>query len=323
MDRKIISFAQLVKEESASFQRSDEAKRSLLSSFIRINGYLRLNKGQEGLELSSESASIAKLIYAYLHELYGVEPHFAYTRSAGFLKRVVYHVLVDKGANDILNDVGVDFFAPSFPKNLLASNEEAAAYLAGAFLAAGSVNDPSTSNYHLEIALQDESYAKALSHEWNKVANHQFTSKITHRRKQIVVYLKRSDQISDFLILIGAKEACLQFENVRVDRDFANIDNRLRNIDSANFSKTLKAAERQKTEILYFVKLLGWERIDNPKLKALMHLRLEHEDASLDELAKLLSEELNTTISKSNINHLFRYLDQEYKKALSHERKNS
>jgi DNA-binding protein WhiA len=136
MEKKAISFAQLAKEEAAKAPRSDAAKRALLSAFIRINGYLRLTKGEEGLELSSESASIAKVIYQYLHELYGVSPHFAYTRSAGFLKRVVYHVLVGKEAEDLLNDLQVDFFAPSFPKTLLSDNESLAGYLSGAFLAA-------------------------------------------------------------------------------------------------------------------------------------------------------------------------------------------
>jgi DNA-binding protein WhiA len=321
MEKKAISFAQLAKEESAKAPRSDAAKRALLSSFIRINGYLRLTKGEEGLELSSESASIAKAVYQYLHELYGVSPHFAYTRSAGFLKRVVYHVLVGKEAEDLLNDLQVDFFAPSFPKSLLSDNEALAGYLSGAFLAAGSVNDPVSSNYHLEIALQDESYAKSLMKVWNKAANHQFNSKLVSRRKEWVVYLKRSDEISDFLILIGAKEACLQFENVRVDRDFANIDNRLRNIDTANYQKTQKAAERQIMEIHYFVDKIGFDRIDNPKLKALMQLRLAHPDMSLDELRNALSEELNSAVSKSNVNHLFRYLDEEYRKAAEHERK--
>jgi DNA-binding protein WhiA len=161
MEKKPISFALLAKEEAARFPRSDEEKRALLSAFIRINGYLRLTKGDEGMELQSESASIAKAIYQYLHELYGVEPHFAYTRSAGFLKRVVYHVLVGKEAEDILNDLQVDFFAPSFPKSLLASPSSVAAYLSGAFLAAGSVNDPVSSNYHLEIALSDEGYRQS------------------------------------------------------------------------------------------------------------------------------------------------------------------
>ncbi|OPZ32938.1 MAG: putative sporulation transcription regulator WhiA [Tenericutes bacterium ADurb.BinA155] len=79
--------------------------------------------------------------------------------------------------------------------------------------------------------------------------------------------------------------------------------------------KTLSAGKRQKEEIQYFVNTIGWDRIDNPKLKALMKLRLDHEDATLDELADLLSEELTSSVSKSNINHLFRYLHSEYQKA--------
>lgn len=319
MIQKGISFAQAVKEESTRAPRDDESKRSLLSAFCRINGYLRLSGEDPILQLSSESAQIAKTIYQYLHELYGVSARFAYSRSAGFLKRMVYHVRVEKEAEDILNDLGVDFFAPSFPKNLLSTSAGAVAYLTGAFWAAGSVNDPNSSNYHLEIALSDPAYAKIVSREWNKLANHQFSSKVIARRKQSVVYLKRSDQISDFLILLGAKESCLHFENVRVDRDFANIDNRLQNLDTANYGKTAAAAERQKMEIHYFLDLLGYDRIDNIKLRTLMRLRLEHEDATLGELADLLSKELNTTISKSNINHLFRSLDEEYRKA-NHEK---
>jgi cell division protein WhiA len=310
-----ISFARQVKEESARQERSDEEKRSLLSSFIRLNGYLQLTGGKEGLELSSESANVAKVIFKYLHDLYGVTVRFAYTRSAGFLKRIVYHIIVDEGAADILSDVEVDFFAPVSPKHVLATPEQVAAYLCGAFLAGGSVNSPLSSNYHLEIALADEGYARFLSREWNKAAFHQFESKLIKRRKQYVVYLKKSDQISDFLILIGAKESCLHFENVRVDRDFANIDNRLQNLDTANYGKTRKAGERQCLQIRYFLEALGYDRIDNPKLKALMRLRLSHEDASLEELSKLLSEELNTDISKSNVNHLFRSLDEEYRRA--------
>jgi hypothetical protein len=313
---KSVSFAQTAKEEAARFARSDEAKRSLLSSFVRINGYLRLNKGKEGLELASESASIAKAVYQDLHDLYGVEVRFAYTRSAGFLKRIVYHVIVDKEASDILSDLGVDFFAPSeMPKTLVASPEQRAAYLAGAFLASGSVTDPASSNYHFEIALSDETYAKWLVKLFGKNDPHPFSAKLVKRRSKFVVYLKRSDEIADFLVLIGAKESCLQFEDVRISRDFANIGNRLQNLDTANYGRTEKAGERQTEEIAGYVKFVGWDHIDNPKFKALLELRVKNPDASYGELAKMLSEELNTEISKSNVNHLFRSLGEEMRKA--------
>lgn len=311
-----ISFAERVKEESARSLRSDEEKRSLLSSFIRLNGYLSIGEGNKRLDISSESSSIAKAIYQYIHDLYGVSARFAYTRSAGFLKRIVFHVLIEEEPEDILNDLGIDFFSIENPKNLVANAEQTIAYLTGAFLAKGSVNNPKSSSYHLEFSFSDQLFAKWIQRLLVHYQHRQFNAKIAERRNRYVVYIKRSDEISDLLILFKAKDSCLEFENVRVERDFSNVTNRLANLDAANYSKTAKSSEEQIKEINYFVARLGWDGIENEKLRTLMKLRLEHQDASLSELAHLLSNELNTTISRSNVNHLFRYLKEEYEIAL-------
>ena len=303
-----ISFARLVKEESAKAERSVSEKKALLSSFVRINGYLRIRGKQEGLELSSENSAIVKCVYQYLHELYGVDVRFAYTRSAGFLKRMVYHVIVDDEAGKILEDLEVDFFNPEKPKNVISSSEEVAAYLTGAFLAGGSVNNPASRSYHLEICVKDEGFAKFLLKIWSKYQPHPFSCKLSKRRNQFVLYLKRGDEISDFLVLMGAKDQCLAFEDVRISRDFSSIGNRLSNLDTANYGRVVLASKRQIEEINYLFDKEGKENISNPKLLALMELRVKNPDASLDELSKLLSEELNTEISKSNVNHLLRYV---------------
>lgn len=301
-----ISFAQKVKEESARVERNVVEKKAFLAAFLWSNGYLGLMDGK--LEVSSEISAIAKTIYQYLHELYDVDVRFSYTRSASFLKRIVYHVIVDKGGEDIVNDLGIDYFFNTFPKEMAGNQDKGRGYMAGAFLASGSVNDPVSTNYHLEIEVGNEAYAKWLSRTWNKGLSAPFESKVTKRRNKFIIYIKKSQQISDFLILIGANEQCLAYENIRVDRDFANVDNRLQNLDTANFGKTLKAAERQVKEIEYFRDVAGYNKIKSDKLRALMRIRLEHQDASLDELADMLSQEMNTSISKSNINHLFRSL---------------
>ena len=306
--RESISFARLVKEESAKAERSVSEKKALLSSFVRINGYLRIRGKQEGLELSSENSAIAKCVYQYLHELYGVDVRFAYTRSAGFLKRMIYHVIVDDEANKILDDLEVDFFNPERPKNIISSSEDVAAYLTGAFLAGGSVNNPNSRSYHLEISVKDEGFAKFLLKIWSKYQPHPFSCKLSKRRNQFVLYLKRGDEISDFLVLMGAKDQCLVFEDVRISRDFSSIGNRLSNLDTANYGRVVSASKRQIEEINYIFKKEGKENISNPKLLACMELRVKNPDASLDELSKLLSSELNTEISKSNINHLLRYV---------------
>lgn len=305
-----ISFARLVKEESARAERSESEKKAVLSSFVRINGYMKMGGGKVGLELSSENSAIAKCAYQYLHELYGVDVRFSYTRSAGLLKRITYHVIVDDGAEAILDDLEVDFFNPEKPKNVISSSKEVAAYLTGAFLASGSVNNPLARSYHLEIALKDEEYAKFLLKLWSKHASHPFSCKMSKRRNQFVLYIKRGDEVSDFLILLGAKDQCLAFEDVRISRDFSGIGNRLSNLDTANYGRVVKSSERQVQEIEYLFEKEGREHIKNrnEKLYSLMELRLKNHDSSLEELASLLSEELNTEITKSNVNHLLRYV---------------
>ncbi|MBP5091260.1 MAG: DNA-binding protein WhiA [Bacilli bacterium] len=313
MAEATLSFARQVKEEIVRLDRPDETKRALLSGYLRINGAIHISGGHDSLSLSTESAQIAKTLYSYITNLYGVNARFAYTRGINFHKRVQYHVLIDE-PDYILGDLEVDYFSGKIPENLVKGDEMASNYLIGSFLASGSVNAPISSNYHLEIAVNDEQYARWLMHLFNKVQGGHFEAKMSKRRKQWIVYIKRSDQISDFLILMGARECCLEFENVRVDRDFANIGNRLMNLDSSNFKKTMKAAERQKMQIEYLESKGVLARLGNPKILILARLRKEHEDASLDELAKLLSEETATTISKSNINHLFRSIDEVYKR---------
>ncbi len=310
-DMKTLSFAKEVKEEIAREEWPEEEVRSLLSAFCKINGSFSRRDGRESLDISSESAQIAKSLYGWIKHLYGVDVRFAYSRQVGFKKKVRFHVLVDE-PDYVLGDLEVDFLTPKIPKTVVATSEQSAAYLAGAFLAGGSVTDPSSTNYHLEVAFSSESDARWFCHLVNKVQNHQFTAKFTKRRTQWIVYLKSSDQISNFLILVGATQSCLKFENVRVDRDFSNSVNRLQNLDNANMGKTLAASKRQKIEIQKIIDKFGWDSVPNLKMRILMELRLENDDASLDELAGMMSERLNSTVTKSNVNHIFRKIHAEY-----------
>lgn len=312
------SFAKEVKEEIAKASWSDELKRSLLSSFVKINGGIRISNGVECLELTSESSSIAKALYTYISDLYGVNVHFAYTRGIGAKSKVKYHVLIDE-ASYILGDLEVDFLSYKVPKNAVATEDLTGAYMAGAFLASGSVNSPASSNYHLEIAFNDEKFAKWFSKALNKAQSRHFSSKVTQRRKQWVCYLKKSEEIADFLIYIGATSSCLKFEDVRINRDYKNSLNRLSNLDSANFSKTMEAAQRQVKEIRYILGKDDGKTPINYKMRLLMDMRLEHEDASLDELSEMMSEELASTVTKSNINHLFRAIHALYMKEMEDE----
>ena len=152
-----VSFAFDVKTEIAGKDIPDAEKRSMLSAFARINGSLRLSSGRQELDLATESAPIAKMLYTHVRALYGVGERFSYSKGIGFSKRTKYHCLIEE-PDMILGDLEVDYFSAKIPHNVVASSEQEAAYLAGAFLACGSVSAPSSSNYHLELALTDQSH---------------------------------------------------------------------------------------------------------------------------------------------------------------------
>lgn len=300
-----VSFTQKVKEELCSVPFSDEHLRAFLAAFIKVNGSLSFGGGKSQILLRTENAKIAKFIYHSIDRIYGITPRFSYSKTMNFKKKISYSVIIDEG-DYIVDDLEISFIEGKISKNIVANDDMISGYVAGAFLAAGSVNSPKNSNYHLEVALNDENYAKWFSKLLLKYKGTEFSPKIVKRRNNYVVYLKKSQQVVDFLSMIGATEKTLEFESIRIDREFSSIGNRLQNLDSANYSKTCDAAKNQIKDIKIIDKVLGIENVQNKKQKALMKIRLEHEDYTLFELAQELSNVLGEPVSKSNINHLLR-----------------
>ncbi len=317
--RSKTSFTSQVKEElvTNSYPSSDRL-RALLSAFIRINGSLLFRHKRTLLQLNMENAKIGKFIYQTINDIYHVDAELMVKESKRLNKHKSYSILIDENSEEIMDDLEISFLEGKISKNIVKNDDTISGYLAGAFLAAGSVNSPVTSNYHLEIALNSENYAKWLAKLFAKYKNSNIEPKITQRRDQYVIYFKKSDQISNFLIMIGAVSSCLEFEDVRADRDLNNSYNRLTNMDTANMKRTVETGKRQAEEIKLIEKELGIDNINNIKERELCKLRLANESASLQELADMMSEIFKKTITKSNINHLFRSIHELYLR-LSHD----
>lgn len=313
--KKNISFAKTVKEEiTLNEYPSLPRLKALLSAYIKITSSIIFKNKDTHLLIKSENAKIAKFFYENITKLYNVEAHIDYERKANLSKSTVYCVNVESNVDTIIEDLNVSFLEGKIPKEIVYDDDTISGYLAGAFLASGSVNSPATSNYHLEISLSYENYAKWLSKLFAKYKNSNIEPKIIKRRDKYIVYFKKGDQISSFLIMVGAVNSAMEFEDARMSRDLINNSNRLVNIDTANMSKIVNAAKRQKEEIEYIDKRLGIDNLRNEKAIRLAKLRLNNEASSLDDLAELLSEEMGQPITKSNVNHLFRYMHTVYEK---------
>ena len=307
------SFTKQVKEELCTNEyTSHDRLRALLAAYIRINGSISFRDKKSYLTLSSENAVISRFIYETINSIYKTDAHIIFQTRNNLGKNTIYTIEIQEASETILEDLDISFLEGKISKNIVRNDDTISGYLAGAFLASGSVNSPNTSNYHLEIALNSENYAKWLSKLFAKYHNSDIEPKIAKRREQFVIYFKKSDQISNFLIMIGAVVCCMKFESVRVDRDIVNSTNRLTNMDTANMRRVYETSLRQVEEIKLIDDVLGIENIRNTKMRLLCSLRLENETASLKDLAALLSEKINKPVTKSNINHLFRSIHEMY-----------
>ena len=175
--------------------------------------------------------------------------------------------------------------------------------LRGAFLAGGSVNNPETSSYHLEIFSQYEDHSEGLTKLMN---SYELNAKHLERKKGSIAYLKEAEKISDFLSLIGGYQALLKFEDVRIVRDMRNSVNRLVNCETANLNKTVSAAMKQVESIQLIDEEIGLENLPD-RLREVAKLRVEHQEISLKELGEMVS---TGPISKSGMNHRLRKLNE-------------
>ena len=298
------SYASNVKKELTSLSIHPEHAKAELAAFLRMNGVLNFHEHQFSLDITTENPAIARRIFSLIKTAYKVEPQLIVSRKMKLKKNNQYLVRLQNHVKEILNNL--EILTPTLnlitriPERIIKSREGAMSYLRGAFLASGSVNNPNTSRYHLEIYSIYQDHNDDLL----KIMNGRFNlnAKSTKRRRGYIVYLKEAEKIGDFLHIVGALNAMLSFEDLRIMRDMRNSVNRLVNCDTANLKKTANAAAKQVEDIELIERKIGLENIPE-KLQGLARLRLEEPELSLKEIAQQVPD---GPISKSGVNHRFK-----------------
>ena len=173
------------------------------------------------------------------------------------------------------------------------------AFIRGAFLASGSVNDPKKS-YHFEIVCGSRGKAERLKELMNSF---DLGAKIVSRKKNDVVYIKEGSQIVEALNVMEAHVALMKLENVRILKEISGDVNRKVNCETANINKTVSAAVEQIEDINLIQKTIGLEGLSRG-LKEIALARLDYPDATLAELGEALSP----PVGKSGVNHRLRKL---------------
>ena len=171
------------------------------------------------------------------------------------------------------------------------------AFLKGAFLTCGTVNDPNK-NYHFEFVVPYLNLSKDLKLFINDYDDLNVLPKTITRNSTYVIYFKDSESIEELLTAMGAVNSTLELMGVKMYKDVRNNVNRKLNFENANLDKTIDAAGRQVDAIRFIKNKVGLDFLSD-ELKELAELRLENPEISLRELGTLLSK----PISRSGLNH--------------------
>ncbi|AXY26556.1 DNA-binding protein WhiA [Suicoccus acidiformans] len=301
-----MTFAAEVKKECTLLEVHREHAKAELAALIRMNGAVSLYQQRLILNVQSENAAIARRIYSLLKDHYQADGELIVRRKMKLKKNNVYIVRCRLGVQGILEDLsileGLQLKTDIAPE-IMANEQLSRSYLRGAFLAGGSVNNPESSNYHLEIYSNYESHNEDICQMLNAFS---LNAKTFQRRNGYITYIKEAEKISDFLAVIGASQAVLKFEDVRIMRDMRNSVNRLVNCENANMNKTIDASQRQLEAIRQIEETQGLESLPE-KLRIMAEFRLQNPDMSLKELGEQIP---GGPISKSGVNHRLRKLIQ-------------
>ncbi|RPF54395.1 DNA-binding protein WhiA [Aquisalibacillus elongatus] len=302
-----MSFASDTKKELTGIEIDDCCKRAELAALIRMNGSLSFSNRQYILDIQTENAAIARRIYSLIKGLYDVPLELLVRKKMRLKKNNIYIVRMYENVKNLLTELEIleeTFAIKRRVSERFIENECCKkSYLRGAFLAGGSVNNPETSSYHLEIFSFYEEHNESVC---NLLNYFDLNAKKLERKTGYICYIKEAEKITEFLILIGAHQALLKFEDVRIMRDMRNSVNRLVNCETANLNKTIGAAFRQVENIKYIEQTVGLDALPE-KLREVAELRVQHQDVTLKELGELSQ---NGKISKSGINHRLKKIDE-------------
>ncbi|AMY05442.1 DNA-binding protein WhiA [Staphylococcus condimenti] len=301
-----MSFASDMKNELTRIDVDEKNARAELSALIRMNGALSLSNQQFVINVQTENATTARRIYSLIKKVFNIEVEILVRKKMKLKKNNIYICRTKVKSREILDELGIlkdGVFTHAIDPEMIQDDDMKRSYLRGAFLAGGSVNNPETSSYHLEIFSLYENHSEGLAELMNE---YELNAKHLERKKGSIVYLKEAEKISDFLSLIGGYQAMLKFEDVRIVRDMRNSVNRLVNCETANLNKTVSAAMRQVESIQLIDQEIGIENLPD-RLKEIAKLRVENQDVSLKELGEMVS---TGTISKSGVNHRLRKLNE-------------
>ena len=283
----MMGLTQHIKEELARVPvRTGLERAAELATVLRFCGGLQLISGRIAIEVELDSAALARRLARAISELYGIQSELTVVQAGGLRKTSGYQIRVLKDGELLARQTGLidNRGRPvrGLPATLISSTlDEAKAVWRGAFMAQGILTDPGRST-SLEVTAPGNESAMALVGVARRLG---VSAKAREVRNVYRVVVRDGEGISELLRQMGCTEQVEKWDELRSRREIRGVANRLANFDDANLRRSAQAAIAAGARVQRALEILGDQAPAH--LQYAGELRLQHKDASLDELGHL------------------------------------
>ena len=298
-----------LKDELARIEIAKNSVRvAELSTILRFSGGLHLISGRVAVEVELDTAQLARRVRKDLAELFGIDSELAVISPSGIRRTSRYQVRVIKQGDVLARQTGLldqrGRPVRGLPATLVSGSiQEAQAVWRGAFLAHGSLTDPGRSAA-LEITAPGNEAAMALVGVARRLG---VSAKAREVRGVYRVVVREGEAIAIMLTQMGAHTQVIRWEEMRLRREVRATANRLANFDDDNLRRSALAAVAAGARVARALEILGDEIPQH--LKYAGQLRLQHKQASLDELGHLAEPAMTKDAIAGRIRRLLAMAD--------------
>lgn len=294
-----MTFSTKMKEEITKQNISRVEIQNELSAMIRYDAKITKNN----ITLVFENASVARRVYKDIKELFNVSINITVRNQKRFRLKQIYIFEIKEKIEEILESLSIyeNGKKIDMKEEYLEDIEARIAYIRGSFLVTGSINDPSTSGYHLEFVFMMKKDAIFIQ---KLLLSMDLDAKVLKRANRYMVYIKSAEMISDLIRAFEATNALFYFEDIRIYRDHKNMVNRLNNCEIANQEKTTTTGLKQ-LDLIKYLKEENLVSLLDEKTRIVLEYREKYPESSYLELAEIITLETGYKIGKSGINHHF------------------
>lgn len=286
-----MSFTSDVREELCGFPVLENGVKAEVAGFLKFKGTLDIGKDSH-LELSVKDTCSARRVKRLFGFLENTRVEVMYREEKRLKAGRIFLLRIEAAdVSGFLNGLGLDAIG-NMKKEFFADPVSFSAFLRGAFIASGSIANPSR-YHHLELYHRHQESLLWILQNLNELFG--IKGYMVDVRYGYRFYIKDGKMIGEFLNLIGAGKAAQTIESIMMMNRIHSDVTRSVNFIEANSKRSGLASLKQIEMIREIEMNIGLENLPE-EISEVARLRLEHPEVSLRELGVMTDPPISKSI---------------------------